>query len=322
LSSCRVGILGCGKMGQRHIRAHLELGNVPLVYDALRPDTAEICQQLGVVCVPGLDDLLSCSVAVDVCTPTATHVDIAAQALDAGVSVLCEKPLCVSLEEALRLQSFLAGTPALPILAVGYIYRYSPAVRFLRQCLDGERIGQPFYSLLRVAGPGSHAAWKHQGLGGGIHNEKMTHLLDLADWLYGPISDVEYRHSAVLKSTRVIGGQEVAATEPDLMILALTAGHTHVVCMADFVSAAYRFEIDVQGTAGSLALRGSASDWTVTLGESAGMTAPERQLTFGLTSWLKPEISEYMRCVTTGEALEYHGVEDTIRMLKATAEAI
>jgi predicted dehydrogenase len=64
---------------------------------------------------------------VVVCSPHATHRDVALGALDAGLHVLVEKPLCMSSADACALAA--AASEAERVLMVGYMKRYDPAVR-------------------------------------------------------------------------------------------------------------------------------------------------------------------------------------------------
>lgn len=67
---------------------------------------------------------------VHICTPNATHVDLARQALASGKHVVCEKPLATTVADARDLAALAAerGLTA----AVPFVYRYHPMVREAR----------------------------------------------------------------------------------------------------------------------------------------------------------------------------------------------
>jgi len=67
---------------------------------------------------------------VHICTPNATHADLALRALGAGKHVICEKPLATSVADAKRLAD-LAASRGL-VAAVPFVYRYHPMVREAR----------------------------------------------------------------------------------------------------------------------------------------------------------------------------------------------
>ena len=79
---------------------------------------------------------------VDICSPGATHVEIAVAALEAGKHVLCEKPLANTVTEAERMAEAAAGAAQRGVFAmVGFSYRRVPAVTLARDVVAAGRIG-------------------------------------------------------------------------------------------------------------------------------------------------------------------------------------
>ncbi len=81
--------------------------------------------------------------AVAIATPVATHYPLARAALNAGKSVLVEKPLANSIREAEELVR-LARQKGL-VLMVDHVYVYSPAVRKIKELIDGGTLGKLLY---------------------------------------------------------------------------------------------------------------------------------------------------------------------------------
>src|SRR5438477_2860151 len=79
---------------------------------------------------------------VDVCTPSHTHFDLAWAALEAGKHVLCEKPVAYDYRDTVRARD-LARRQRLKT-KVGLTFRYSPAMRYMRELVAGGFIGRPF----------------------------------------------------------------------------------------------------------------------------------------------------------------------------------
>jgi len=79
---------------------------------------------------------------VDVCTPSATHFELAWSALEAGKHVLCEKPVAFDYRETLRAAA-LAASRGLKT-KLGFTFRYSPAMRYMKALIDDGFIGTPF----------------------------------------------------------------------------------------------------------------------------------------------------------------------------------
>jgi predicted dehydrogenase len=79
---------------------------------------------------------------IDVCTPSATHFDLAWAALEAGKHVLCEKPVAFDYRDTLRAHS-LARSKGLKT-KLGFTFRYSPAMRYMKHLIDQGFIGTPY----------------------------------------------------------------------------------------------------------------------------------------------------------------------------------
>ncbi len=78
---------------------------------------------------------------IDVCTPSHTHFELAWGALEAGKHVLCEKPVAYDFRDTLRARD-LARRKRLKT-KVGLTFRYSPAMRYMRELVAGGFVGRP-----------------------------------------------------------------------------------------------------------------------------------------------------------------------------------
>lgn len=130
---------------------------------------------------------------VDIAVPNALHAPIAIAAAEAGKIVLCEKPLATSLEEAERMAKAVRRVPNL----VWFNYRRVPAVAFAKQLIDQGRTGQPFHYralYLNQSGndPSKATGWRYKRSesGTGAAGDLLSHSIDLALYLNGPISEL------------------------------------------------------------------------------------------------------------------------------------
>lgn len=80
---------------------------------------------------------------IDVCTPSATHFELAWAALEAGKHVLCEKPVAYDYRETQRAAA-LAKSKGLKT-KLGFTFRYSPGVQYAKALIDEGFVGQPFF---------------------------------------------------------------------------------------------------------------------------------------------------------------------------------
>jgi predicted dehydrogenase len=79
---------------------------------------------------------------VDVCTPSATHFELAWAALEAGKHVLCEKPVAFDYKDTLRAAE-LAKKKGVKT-KLGFTFRYSPAMQYVKSLIDDGFVGTPF----------------------------------------------------------------------------------------------------------------------------------------------------------------------------------
>jgi predicted dehydrogenase len=126
-SSLRVAVIGVGHLGRHHARILATLPGVELVAVVDR-DAERARQVAATVGARALTDAaeLSDVDAVTVAVPTEAHAEVSVPFLQRGVSVLIEKPLARSLEDADVVIEHADRTGA--ILAVGHTERFNPAV--------------------------------------------------------------------------------------------------------------------------------------------------------------------------------------------------
>jgi UDP-N-acetylglucosamine 3-dehydrogenase len=136
----RVGVIGVGSMGQNHARVFSEMEDLVGVVDKDGETGKRVSERLGTEWFENHDDLLKKGVdAVSIATPTALHYDLARQAIEAGVHVLVEKPMCSTIEEAEKLVELAESTGV--TLAVGHIERHNPVVDFAKKGIRDGRYG-------------------------------------------------------------------------------------------------------------------------------------------------------------------------------------
>jgi predicted dehydrogenase len=132
----RIGVIGVGRMGQRHCRVLSNLRKTQLVgvYDQSVEVGNRVAKQFEVEYFSDLDQLLEKVDAVVLASPTPTHYEQAMKCLNACVHVLIEKPITETLEQAEKLVS-LADSQKLKV-QVGHIERFNPAYMELKNVLE------------------------------------------------------------------------------------------------------------------------------------------------------------------------------------------
>ena len=204
----RVLFVGAGSIGERHVRCFLATGRVDAglcePVDALRNTVA---QRYGIgQAWSSVDDALS--VAWDaalIATPAHVHIPLARQLAGQGIPVLIEKPLSISLDGVADLAASCAERNLLA--AVSYNYRAHPALAAMKAALDDGRFGR-IRQLYAVAGQDfakyrpayASVYFADPARGGGAIQDAMTHIINMGEWLAGPIdrvcADAAHRHLA------------------------------------------------------------------------------------------------------------------------------
>ena len=106
-----IGVVGCGKIAERHLHAYKRMQDVRVAVTDLDPDIAATrAKVFDVDHVQALDHMLGESYdAIDVCVPTPFHYETVVAGLMAGKHVFCEKPLCSTVQEANKILEVAEG---------------------------------------------------------------------------------------------------------------------------------------------------------------------------------------------------------------------
>ena len=142
----RIGFLGVGWIGRHRMQALLDANAVEAVGVA---DPSAECRDAALALAPAarpaatLNDLLDLDLdGLVIATPSAQHADQAIHALEAGVSVFCQKPLGRSVRETAAVVQ--AARRADRLLAVDLSYRFTAGMQRIRELVREGALGQVF----------------------------------------------------------------------------------------------------------------------------------------------------------------------------------
>ena len=149
----RIGIIGCGGIANSHMRAYLTMPDVEIVAgcDIVPGRAAEYMKRHGVVGAKTdykdhremLADKSLQLDAVSVCTYNRQHAPCAIDALNAGVNVLLEKPLCVTMDEAYAIQE--AEKKSGKVLSIGFQPRFDANMQMIKKIVQSGELGDIYY---------------------------------------------------------------------------------------------------------------------------------------------------------------------------------
>jgi predicted dehydrogenase len=163
----KIGIVGFGFMGRMHLSAWKTLANAEVVAlcDARSPEAlfkgdaggniegaASGQEGASLPCYPDLKSMLANETldAISITLPTYLHADTSIQALQAGVHVLCEKPMALTLADCDRM--IAAAEASDRILQIGHCIRFWPEYMLARQMVQDGRYGALRAATLRRLG--------------------------------------------------------------------------------------------------------------------------------------------------------------------------
>lgn len=200
-----VGVIGAGGISHDHVRSWLELGAQVTAYS--RSGAAVLVRDYGVAEAESLDELLQLSDVVDICTPTTTHPDLVRAAIEAGVPIICEKPLALTAGEAQALvdEASGAGVPLYP----AHVVRFTPAYRAAKRAVEGGEVGEVTVARFRRAGafPTWGRWFADEQQSGGIVLDQMIHDIDFAGWAFGPVVSVSGTRSAPIPGSSAVSAR-------------------------------------------------------------------------------------------------------------------
>lgn len=150
MKKLKIGIIGTGGIAHAHIKAYLNLPDVEIVGAAdIIPgkarDYLDKYELTDAKDYESADELLANHEldAVSVCTYNTTHAECVIKALDKGVHVLCEKPMSVTLDDAV--QMVRAEKRSGKILTIGFQPRYDVNSRYVKEIVQSGKLGDIYY---------------------------------------------------------------------------------------------------------------------------------------------------------------------------------
>ena len=362
-----IGVVGFGWMGQAHTRSYLR---IPTLFAERAADTALVACSDTVdaareraqsafgfretfadwrrVCDhPDVD-------AVVVTAPNMLHVEIVEAAAAAGKHVFCEKPVGGTPEQTARAAA--AARAAGVTTGVGYNYRFAPLIRHARELIASGQLGEitayrgRFFSMYG-SDPLGVLSWRfEQDEGGyGASTDLLSHVVDLAHVLVGPIARVVGTRTTTIpeRPLPVPGASHYGRGQPGDPVGTVT-NEDYAALLAEFASgASATFEaartlvgpesqmaFDVYGTKGALSwnlerlnelrVHLTPDGYTTVLGGDRfpyhGNFVPGGGNTIGFEDLIAIEDYEFLNAIARGEvyepgfdaALEYVAVQSAL----------
>ncbi len=180
----RVAVIGVGMIGQDHIRrlsSVLSGAQVIGVCDVDAERATEVAAGVGATSYPtGEEAIASTDVdAVLVASWGGSHEQYVTAAVAAGKPVFCEKPLAETQEACVRIMDAEVAHGS-RLVQVGYMRRYDPAYRAMKEVVDSGQIGAPLIMHCSHRNPSVPGYYKKES----AIVDTAVHEIDLVRWLF------------------------------------------------------------------------------------------------------------------------------------------
>lgn len=301
MDTVRVGLIGAGRIGQVHARSVASHPDTQLVSiaDVFLDGAQALAREHGVEATANPDELFDSNTidALIIASPTATHVDLIEQAVDAGIPALCEKPIDLDIArvDAIREKVAASSTP----IAIGFNRRFDPHFANLHRRVQSGDVGS-LEQLVIISRDPAPAPLDYLAVSGGILRDQTIHDFDMARFFVGNIVSVTAQgFNQFSEEIKGIG-------DYDAVTVTLRGENEESVTIINSRHAAYGFDqrLEAFGDQGMLRVE-NVTDTLVRHFNSSGVEALEPYQNFFLERYMdsyRVELGEFVTKIRTGDS--------------------
>lgn len=255
---------------------------------------------------------------VCVTTPPFLHRDMVTELLEAGSSVICEKPFALNVAEAESMFNASLSAPGLALL--DHQLRFHPAVRTMKQMIESGEIGKVF-DVRAIVNLSSRNRpdqpwtwWSDRERGGGALGAIGSHLVDLNRFLIGELSEVSCNLTTSIPQRPDRDGKMRTVTSDDSFSMMMRFGPSSIalncpsLMQVTTVGSYTWFSFEVSGSRKSIRLDGAGRLWEIeTGGAKSGRSlidAPRWKQVEPILPWDELVLQEKIR----HSSLAVHGI--------------
>ncbi len=244
----RFALVGAGFIGSVHaanLAAHPEVDFVR-VYDVSSERAATIAQRHGATAVADVADAFDPDAvdAVFIASSTDTHADNLRRGVEAGLAILCEKPIDLDLARAREIVDFARSHHARVMM--NFNRRFDPDHAELKRIVDAGLVGDVELLQLTSRGP-TVPPLEYVKVSGGQMRDQTVHFFDLVRWISG-LDPVEvYAAGSALADPRLRDYDDV---DTSVVTLKLPSGALASIDNTRRTGYGYDERIEVMGSTG------------------------------------------------------------------------
>lgn len=210
METIKFALLGCGKIGERHAKLMHEKGKLIAVCDIEKEKADALAHQVQSKSYYSLEKLLQQEKQIDViavCTPNGLHAKHSISILNAGVHVLCEKPMALTTGDCSEM--IRTAEKNNKRLFVVKQNRFNPPIKAVKQLIEEGRLGKIYSVQLNCFWNRDEEYYRDTWRGsllmdGGTLFTQFSHFIDLLYWMIGDVTDVQailrnYAHKGLIE---------------------------------------------------------------------------------------------------------------------------
>ncbi|GAA0319261.1 inositol 2-dehydrogenase [Kineococcus aurantiacus] len=252
----RFGLIGTGRIGQVHAASIAANPDTTLAWvaDPFVGGAEAVASRHGGRATDSPERLLASGEldAVVVASPTPTHVALIEACLDAGLPVLCEKPIDLDIAKVDALRPKVAASQV-PV-ALGFNQRFDPAFAETRARVAAGEIGEPEHLSIVSRDPGPPPA-EYIAVSGGIFRDMTIHDFDMARFFLGDIVEVSATGAQLFDE----GAREHGDFDSVVVVLRAASGAIATITNSRRSRIGYDQRLEVVGAEGSLTVSNAPS---------------------------------------------------------------
>ena len=242
----RFALLGAGFIGSVHAGNLAANPRVSFdkIFDVAGERASALARRVGATAVDSVDEALTGVDAVFIASSTDTHADNLRAAVDAGVAVLCEKPIDLSLERARETVAYAQSRGAQ--VMVNFNRRFDPDHAELKRIVDDGGVGTVELVQLTSRGP-VVPPLEYVKVSGGQMRDQTVHFFDLARWIAGADPVEVFAAGSALAEPRLA---EFGDVDTSVCVLKLPSGALVQIDNNRRTGYGYDERIEVLGSSG------------------------------------------------------------------------
>ena len=210
MKKIKFGIVGCGRIAQRHAKHISKLGELVSVCDIVFSKAQTLAKEYSAKAYQNVNEMLENESNIDVisiCSPNGLHATHSIDSLNSGFHVLCEKPMALSSHDCGKM--IKASEKNNKRLFAIKQNRFNPPVSAVKKLIDNGSLGKIYSIQLTCFWNRNEDYYKDSWKGsiemdGGTLYTQFSHFIDLIIWMFGDIKEVNgfknnFNHSKSVK---------------------------------------------------------------------------------------------------------------------------